>query len=86
MISKINCPYCDKEMKLKKVPYFNKELYRAKCKACHIFVTADHPQNIKWLLDCFYRGQLEFEIRYVDGEIIQANIGGGHRTIPARGE
>jgi len=86
VISKINCPYCNKTIELKKVPYLDKELYRMECKPCHIFVTAESYYDIRWLLDCLYRGQLEFEVRYVDQEIIQANIGGGHRTIPVRGE
>ena len=82
-MKKIKCPCCNKEMEVSETPLRDAVLYDAKCRNCHIAVTTDtSPKNLDWLLFCFYRGQWDFEMKYINGEIIYARVGGGHRPLP----
>ena len=81
----IKCPCCNKEMKISKSPLLDDILYHAECKDCHISITTDISlKQVDWLLYCLYRGQWDFEIKYTNGEINYARIGGGRRPLPAK--
>lgn len=82
----IKCPYCNKPMKISKVPYLDKELMRVRCKDCHILITTETLANVEWVIKCFYRGQWDFEVKYINGELMYSRIGGGHRISPTKEE
>lgn len=77
MEEKIICPHCKKEMKLAQTPIFG--LYCAGCSNCHISVAAKYVKDIEVVLDELYRNQYDFEVRYIDGIVEHARIGGGIR-------
>ena len=73
----IKCPCCGKEMKISKNPFVN--AYRVECNYCHIAVTSEELHNVEFILFGLYRGQYDFEVKYIDGKIEYARIGGGYR-------
>ena len=82
MKEKINCPYCAKEMEINRRPF--SDLINVECKKCHINIIVDDLNNAEDIIRNYYRGQWNFEIKYVRGEIEYARIGGSHRPLPTK--
>ena len=82
----VKCPHCDKKMKMSETPYLDKTLTREECKDCHISVAAQSKNVIELILRNWYCGQWDFDMMYINGEIVYARIGGGHRPLPTKEE
>lgn len=77
MEEKIICPCCNKEMKITRSPFYG--FYHTECDYCHIFITTKDLSDTSYILNTLYCGQWDFEIKYIDGKIEYARIGGGYR-------
>ena len=84
MGEKVNCPYCGKEMEINKSPF--SDLVNVECRKCHIYITVSDLNDVESILRYYYRGQWNFEMKYVNGEIEYARIGGGRRPLPTKEE
>ena len=73
----IKCPCCNKEMKISETSFYG--FYTVECSTCHISVSTKSLQDTKYVLNTLYCGQWDFEIKYTNGKIEYARIGGGYR-------